>query len=304
MKTPKAPSSRSCGLRRADTQSDDKTITGLRRTGIRVVGDMPWGSRLCIFYETMSDLLSTAAAYFRAGLESGEFCIWAVSEPLKAKDAQLALMKAIPKYSTYASRGQIEILENAEVGPRDEEIDQRKLRANWLRKLRRALAHGYQGLRISSNAYWLAATRSDQNFDGERARVAQRQRMIILSTYPLYASRLTELFEIARMYHCTMAKRKGRWELLATPDMSLQRMAPAAVNESFDTLIKSFPICELLTARERAILAQILRGSTSKETGRMLGISPRTVEFHRANIIKKLNAKNTVDLVRRVLRET
>jgi DNA-binding CsgD family transcriptional regulator len=50
-------------------------------------------------------------------------------------------------------------------------------------------------------------------------------------------------------------------------------------------------------------LAQIVRGASSKEAGRLLGISPRTVEFHRANIMEKLGAKNTVDLVRRVLEE-
>ena len=33
----------------------------------------------------------------------------------------------------------------------------------------------------------------------------------------------------------------------------------------------------------------------------MLGISPRTIEFHRTNIMQKLGAKNTVDLVRLVL---
>jgi two-component system, LuxR family, response regulator FixJ len=53
-----------------------------------------------------------------------------------------------------------------------------------------------------------------------------------------------------------------------------------------------------LTQRERAVLAQVMIGARSNEIGRMLGISPRTVEFHRANIIEKFEAKNTADLVR------
>jgi hypothetical protein len=36
---------------------------------------------------------------------------------------------------------------------------------------------------------------------------------------------------------------------------------------------------------------------------RTLGISPRTVDLHRANLLKRLGAKNTVDLVRKVLGE-
>ncbi len=49
------------------------------------------------------------------------------------------------------------------------------------------------------------------------------------------------------------------------------------------------------------ILAEIVRGHSSKEVARVLDISPRTVEFHRANLLKKFGAKNTAELVRKVL---
>jgi DNA-binding CsgD family transcriptional regulator len=58
-----------------------------------------------------------------------------------------------------------------------------------------------------------------------------------------------------------------------------------------------------LTPREKTALAQIVRGASSKEAARALAISPRTVDFHRANLLKKLGAKNMVDLVRKVLGE-
>ncbi len=63
----------------------------------------------------------------------------------------------------------------------------------------------------------------------------------------------------------------------------------------------SFPGCELLTRREREVLSQITAAASNKETARKLGISPRTVEIHRGHIMQKLNAKNSVDLVRIVL---
>jgi len=59
---------------------------------------------------------------------------------------------------------------------------------------------------------------------------------------------------------------------------------------------------DFLTRRERAVLARVVGGDTSKEIGRELGISPRTVEFHRANIMKKFGAKNLADLVREFMR--
>jgi len=70
-----------------------------------------------------------------------------------------------------------------------------------------------------------------------------------------------------------------------------------------DTLVApDFPGHERLTAREHDVLERIARGASNKEAGRELGISPRTVEVHRARIMEKLVAKNAADLMRIVLR--
>ncbi|HEY0220502.1 MAG TPA: response regulator [Afipia sp.] len=57
----------------------------------------------------------------------------------------------------------------------------------------------------------------------------------------------------------------------------------------------------LLTGREREVLGQVAAGASNKEAGRRLGISPRTVEVHRARIMDKLGARNAADLMRIVL---
>jgi FixJ family two-component response regulator len=57
----------------------------------------------------------------------------------------------------------------------------------------------------------------------------------------------------------------------------------------------------LLTPREREVLALVAGGASNKEAGRRLGISPRTVEVHRARIMEKIGARNAADLVRIVL---
>jgi FixJ family two-component response regulator len=62
-----------------------------------------------------------------------------------------------------------------------------------------------------------------------------------------------------------------------------------------------FPGREPLTRREREVLEQFASGASNKEAGRHLGISPRTIEDHRANIMKKLGARNATDLIRMVL---
>lgn len=56
-----------------------------------------------------------------------------------------------------------------------------------------------------------------------------------------------------------------------------------------------------LTPREREVLELITNGQSNKEAGRELGISPRTIEVHRARVMEKLGARNTADLMRIVL---
>ncbi|HEY5074748.1 MAG TPA: MEDS domain-containing protein, partial [Pyrinomonadaceae bacterium] len=84
----------------------------LRKTGIGVIGDMPWGTHFCYFYETREDLLHTLIPYFKAGLENNEFCLWIVSksELLTVAEAKDALRQAVPNLDRYLAQGSIEIL--------------------------------------------------------------------------------------------------------------------------------------------------------------------------------------------------
>jgi FixJ family two-component response regulator len=56
-----------------------------------------------------------------------------------------------------------------------------------------------------------------------------------------------------------------------------------------------------LTPRETEVLTQVMAGASNKEAGRQLGISPRTIEVHRARVMEKFGAKNVADLMRIVM---
>ena len=79
------------------------------------------------------------------------------------------------------------------------------------------------------------------------------------------------------------------------------RAQPPATSQHAQELWTDFTGRIQLTARERDVLEQITLGASNKEAGRRLGISPRTIEVHRARIMEKIGAKNAADLVRIVL---
>jgi MEDS: MEthanogen/methylotroph, DcmR Sensory domain len=84
----------------------------LRKTGISVVGDMPWGTHFCCFYATREDLLDILVPYFKVGLEDNEFCLWVISnsELLTVEEANSALRKALPDLDRYVAEGSIEVV--------------------------------------------------------------------------------------------------------------------------------------------------------------------------------------------------
>jgi PAS domain S-box-containing protein len=70
---------------------------------------------------------------------------------------------------------------------------------------------------------------------------------------------------------------------------------------SFEDLSARRPVGAALTPREREVAAFLMEGMTSKEIGKALGISHRTVEIHRARLMRKYRAGSSVDLVHRLI---
>ena len=70
---------------------------------------------------------------------------------------------------------------------------------------------------------------------------------------------------------------------------------------SFEDLSAQRPVKAELTAREREVAARLLDGLTSKEIGRTLDISHRTVEIYRARLMRKYRANTTADLVHKLM---
>jgi len=70
---------------------------------------------------------------------------------------------------------------------------------------------------------------------------------------------------------------------------------------SFDDLSSRRPVTAKLTPREREVAALLVDGKTSKLIARQLNLSPRTVEMHRARLMKKFAAGTSGELVHRLL---
>ncbi len=66
---------------------------------------------------------------------------------------------------------------------------------------------------------------------------------------------------------------------------------------------KESPLVKL-TKREKQVLRMVVKGKTSKQMAETLCLSPRTIDHHRASLLKKFKKKKTVDLVNHVVRNS
>jgi two-component system response regulator DctR len=104
------------------------------------------------------------------------------------------------------------------------------------------------------------------------------------------------------------AVKNGAWDFLEKPFQNnllvdkvdaARQVAIRLHTESQETL-RFQQALAALSAREREVLAELLRGHYNKNIADHLGITARTVEFHRANIFEKLQVHSAVELAHRM----
>jgi len=259
----------------------------LRDTGIGFIGEVPWGTHLCLFYETKEDLLDTAVAYLKAGLESKEYCMWAISEPLTEDEARCALRQAVPAFDEHVAAGSIDIVHGREWYLEKDRIDLQRIIGAWYERLRGALARGYDGMRASGMAAWVGAKhwKDFSDYEHEIHGSLSDRRMTVLCTYPLAASAPVDILDVVRAHRFTAARRRGHWDFIADPQHGRwpQRLGLESAG---------------LTSRERQVLELVVNGNSNKAIAKILGIGQRTVETHRAGVMKKFGVRSLPELMR------
>src|SRR6266446_3076342 len=178
----------------------------LRDTGLKAVGEVPWGSHFCIFYETKKDLLEIVVPFFKAGLQANEFCLWVVarSELLTMNEAKAVLREAIPNFERLLKNGDI------------------------------------SGARLTGSPTWMRNNLRAQSFreyehklDGQLT----REQMIAACTFPLRLTRGEDILDAARTHQFAVTVRNGTWKRVEIADIeSAKREARQTVTPKLEQL--------------------------------------------------------------------
>src|ERR1700739_4583792 len=210
--------------------------TELRKTGVDVVGDMPWGTHFCLFYETTADLLEITASYCKAGLESGEFCLWVVAEPLTLEEAMRALDGVVPNLDRYIAQRSIEIVAARDWDLQDGVFDLNRVISGWNEKLARASARGYAGVRVTGDTAWLEKKdwKDFCEYEESLNHAIANQRLAVLCTYPLAACGAAEILDVVRTHQFAVTKRRGGWDVIETAGHKQAKAEIKRLNEELE----------------------------------------------------------------------
>jgi len=230
--------------------------TEFRKSGISVVGDVPWGTHFCSFYETKQDLLDILIPFFKTGLESNEFCLWIVSssELLTMQEASNALQEVLPDLHRYMAEKSIELIGH-DWFLNGGSFDFRRVANRFKEKSDEALSRGYVGMRVNASPAWLETNNPKElrTLEAEVDQLFRHERIIASCTYPIGSSRADFLMDVARNHKFAIARRHGDWDIVETPELIQAKSEIDRLNAELEQrVMERTKKLEATTARLRA----------------------------------------------------
>ncbi len=266
----------------------------LRDSGIDVIGDVPWGTHFCQFYQTKQDLIDILVPYFKAGLEGNEFCMWVTSEPLMVAEAEEAMRKAVNDFNKYLGRGQIEIIPYNEWYLLGGEFDDDRVLNGWIDKVEHAFVMGYSGLRLTGNTLWLERNhwQAFTEYEAKVNNVIGKYRMMAACTYNLDKCDGTAVIDVVRNHQFALVKQGGRWDII---ESAIYQQAKQALLENEQDLNHAQAVAHVGSWRLDVRRNRLL---WSNETYRIFGI-PRETPMTYETFLSRVHPEDREDVDQR-----
>ncbi len=234
-----------------------------RDMGIDLLGKMPWGTHICMFYETKEDLIEVLVPYFKAGLQNNEFCIWVTCEPLDVEEIEKAMKKTVPRFDQYMKKRQMEIVAHSDWYLEEGTFDMTRVLKQWIDKLNKALTNGYAGIRVMGNTAWLdkQTWRNFAEYEHAINETISGYRMLALCAYYLNKCCTSEIIDVVNNHQLGLVKEDGKWSLTKNAERKRAEQRALAYQAQLKSLASELTLTE---ERERHRIASELHDRISE----------------------------------------
>jgi PAS domain S-box-containing protein len=158
--------------------------------------------------------------------------MWITSPPLEAEEAREALQKAVPDLDEYFKKGQIEITSYNNWYLLEGKFDSNRVLQGWVEKEKTALKHGFEGMRLTGNTFWIERELWNSFDDYEEAlnSVIGQHRILVLCTYCLKNCSGADVLDVVRNHVGTLIKQGRKWSFIE--DAAQRKKAEDAIRKS------------------------------------------------------------------------
>ncbi|MBP1624995.1 MAG: domain S-box-containing protein, partial [Acidobacteria bacterium] len=217
-----------------------------RKSGIPLIGELPWGTHFCQLYSNQKDLIEILLRYFRAGLANNECCVWVIHESLSAEEAARILKKGLRRFEEYCQSGQIEIVHHRQWHP----MGGRRSGKTIVSLLDNAISKGFDGLRFACHASHPSG-RNGKPYLHPAAEQISKYNAIGLFAYPRSSVDATSLMDVVNRHRYALVRNSGKWEVI---ESSEARVVKEALNRSEQKLQSLFRNMSEAFAYHRLVL--------------------------------------------------
>ncbi len=234
-----------------------------RDMGIDLLGKMPWGTHICLFYETKEDLIEVLVPYFKAGLQNNEFCIWVTCEPLDVEEIEKAMKKAVPRFDLYLKKGQMEIVAHSDWYLEEGTFDMARVLEQWIEKLNKALTNGYAGIRVTGNTAWLSKQTWRKFAEYEHAinETVNGYLMLVICAYKLNKCSTSEIIDVVNNHQLGLVREDRKWTLTKNAERKRSEQRAHEYQAQLKSLASELTLTE---ERERLRIASELHDRVSE----------------------------------------
>jgi signal transduction histidine kinase len=187
--------------------------TNSRKLGLEAIKEVPWGTHLCFFYDSINDYLDIIKPYIKTGLENNEFCSWIVPKELEKEKALEILHTEIPNLDCYLKKRQIEILQCSEFYLHKGRFDGDAVVMKWENKLDNALAAGFDGLRIEGDCSWVGTNQWKNFIDygSEIGNVILNKKILAFCSFSIKKIGAKEIIDVIKNHQYSLIRHNEKW---------------------------------------------------------------------------------------------
>ncbi len=189
----------------------------LRKSGIELIGDVPWGKHLCVFYKYDTELHDLLVPYFKAGLENNELCVWITPDIETLKHLKIILASKIENFDHYLKSGQMRLDTCVNHYFPSGIFTAHETLQKWVEFENEALKLGFDGLRASGDSSWATEEKYWINLDYYETEVQKAlgsHKMIAVCSYHTDTLKMHQLINTGCNHHSILVTKNEKWEML------------------------------------------------------------------------------------------